>query len=335
MATDITSRLRAAAARAADSADGGEKGGRTGDGSRIPGRLAEARYRLMPSTVVGLTMFILALAVGAAFSGTVLYAYYEFRLDKTEERVSSFVDGFEDRFKTATATIEAERENAKAEIEEALEPLRQIRAEGETISDLTEKLAPAVWFVRSLDESGAASVGSAFVVASDAEQSLLLTSYNTVRAATREPGPAVFVRKGETELRATLWTWQEDRDLALLIIDRGEQPKITFAPKDPPIAIGERIFAVSGLGARGAAISQGFVGDVSSAGIQHDSAVGSAFQGGPLVNSKGEAVGVASRAYSPLGFGSEGVFFGVPIRAACDKVLDCPGGDPASPGARR
>ena len=333
MATDITSRLRAAAARAADSADDGGK--RVGDGPRLPGRVAEARYRLMPSTVVGLTMFILALAIGAAFSGTVLYAYYEFRLDKTEERVSTFVDGFEDRFKTATATIEAERENAKAEIEEALEPLRQIRAEGETIADLTEKLGPAVWFVRTLDESGAASVGSGFVVASDAEQSLLLTSYNTVRAATREPGPAVFVRKGETELRATLWTWQEEKDLALLIIERGELPKITFAPKDPPIAIGERIFAVSGLGARGAAISQGFVGDVFRDGIQHDAAVGSAFQGGPLVNSKGEAVGVASRAFSPLGFGSEGVFFAVPIRAACDKVLDCPGGDPASPGARR
>ena len=329
MASDITSRLRAAAARAADSPDGSA----SGDGR--PGRIAEIRYRMMPSTVVGLTMFILAMAIGAAFSGTVLYAYYEFRLDKTEERVSTFVDGFEDRFKTATATIEAERENAKAEIEEALEPLRQIRAEGETIAELTEKLAPAVWFVRSLDEAGAASVGSAFVVASDAEQSLLLTSYNTVRAATREPGPDVFVRKGETELRATLWTWQEDKDLALLIIDRGEQPKIAFAPKDPPIAIGERIFAVSGLGARGAAIAQGFVGDVSSAAIQHDAAVGSAFQGGPLVNSKGEAVGIASRAYSPLGFSSEGFFFGIPVKAACDRVLDCPGGDPSSPGARR
>lgn len=327
MATDITSRLKAAARRAADPAAEPRKPG--------GGRLPELRYRLMPSTVVGLTMFILAAAVGAAFSGTVLYAYYEFRLDKTEERVATFVDGFEDRFKTATETIEAERENAKAEIEEALEPLRQIRAEGETIAELTEKLSPAVWFVRSLDESGAPSVGSGFVVASDSEQSLLLTSYNTVRAATREPGPDVFVRKGDTELRATLWTWQEDRDLALLIIARGEQPKVAFAPEDPPIAIGERIFAVSGLGARGAAISQGFVGDVSSVGVQHDAAVGSAFQGGPLVNSKGEAVGVASRAYSPLGFSSEGVFFGIPIRGACDQVLECPGGDPSGAGNRR
>lgn len=328
MATDITARLKAAAARAADGEDGDRPRLRGGTGPDV-------RYRLMPSTVIGITMFILAAAIGAAFSGTILYAYYEFRLDKTEERVASFVDGFDERFKTATETISAERENAKAEIEEALEPLRQIRAEGETLAELTQKLSPAVWFVRSLDESGAPSVGSAFVVASDSEESLLLTSYNTVRAATRQPGPAVFVRKGDTELKATLWTWQEDKDLALLVINRGEQPKIKFAPKDPPIAIGERLFAVSGLGARGAAISQGFVGDVSSVGIQHDAAVGAAFQGGPLVNSKGEAVGIASRAYSPLGFTSESVFFGIPVKAACDKVLQCPGGDPASPGARR
>lgn len=330
MATDITSRLRAAAARAGERDDGPKP-----PREPRPNRLPEARYRLMPSTVIGMTMFILAAAIGAAFSGTVLYAYYEFRLDKTEERVATFVDGFEDRFKTATETIEAERENAKAEIEQAMEPLRQIRAEGETIAELTEKLSPAVWFVRSLDESGAPSVGSAFVVASDAEQSLLLASYNTVRAATRRPGPDVFVRKGETEIKATLWTWQEDRDLALLIIGRGDQPKVEFAPKEPPIAIGERVFAVSGLGARGAAISQGFVADVSSVAVQHDAAIGAAFQGGPLVNSKGQAVGVASRAYSPLGFGSEGVFFGIPIKATCDRVLDCPGGDPSGAGDRR
>src|SRR5687768_16701011 len=103
--SDITSRLQAAAARAADSPEDGKAG--RASGPRVSARMAEARYRLMPSTVVGLTMFILALAVGAAFSGTVLYAYYEFRLDKTEERVATFVDGFEERFKTATATIEA------------------------------------------------------------------------------------------------------------------------------------------------------------------------------------------------------------------------------------
>jgi S1-C subfamily serine protease len=178
-------------------------------------------------------------------------------------------------------------------------------------------------------------VGSAFVVASDAEQTLMLTSYSTVRAATRRPGPGVVVRKGEEELRADLFTWQEDRDLALLIVNKGDLPKLSFAPREPPLRAGDRIFAVSGLGGSGASVSLGFVGDVSATAIQHDAAVGPAYQGGPLVNSEGELLGIASRAYAPLGFASDDVWFGPPIRTACERVLRCPDDAVGGAGARR
>lgn len=94
--------------------------------------------------------------------------------------------------------------------------------------------------------------------------------------------------------------------------------------------MGDRVFAVSGLGASGGAISQGFVADVSANGIQHDAPIGAAFQGGPILTSNGEVLAVASRAYAPLGFDPQAVFFGVPIRAACAEVLRCP--DDAQPG---
>lgn len=282
------------------------------------------RERLVPKTVLGMCMLILATAIGAAFSGAVLYAYYDYRLNRNEERIQSFTSGFDQRFKTALDTIASEREAAKAEVRKELEPIKKIRAEGETLDELVQKVQPSVWFVNTLDEAGQPSVGSAFVVASDSDQSLLLTSYNTVRAATRTPGPAVTVRKGDEQVKATLWTWQEDKDLALLIVQKANLPKLTFAPKDPPLKTGVRVFSVSGLGASGGAISQGFVADVSAAGIQHDAAIGAAFQGGPLLNDKGEVVAVSSRAYAPLGFGTDAVFFGVPIRMACEKVLKCP-----------
>jgi S1-C subfamily serine protease len=293
------------------------------------------RERLLPTGVIGITVLILATSLGAAFSGTVLYAYYEYRLNRSEERVAKFVKGFDQRFDAATKTIEAERENAKAEINKTLEPLKRIRAEGETLDALSKKLEPSLWFVRTTDEGGQPSVGSAFVVASDADQSLLVTSFNTVRAASHQPGPQIFVRKGDSELKATLWTWQEERDVALLIITKGSTPKLSFAPRDPPLRIGERVFAASGLAAGGAAVTQGLVADVSSAAIQHDAAVGPAFQGGPLVNSNGELLGVASRAYAPLGFSSDSLFFGVPIRAVCEKILKCPGDAVSGPGTKR
>ena len=289
------------------------------------------RERLVPKTILGISMLILATAIGSAFSGTVLYAYYDYRLSANEDRIENFTGNFDQRFQTALDTIAAEREAAKNEVRAELEPIRQIRAEGSTLEALVKKVQPSVWFVSTLDEAGQPSVGSAFVVASDGQQSLMLASFNTVRAATRTPGPPVKIRKGEEELTAQLWTWQEEKDLALLIVKKGNLPKLEFAGREPVLKTGERVFAVSGLGAAGGAISQGFVADVSSAGIQHDAAIGAAFQGGPLLNSEGQVLAVSSRAYAPLGFGTEAVFFGVPARSACEKVLKCPdGGDPSA-----
>lgn len=288
-----------------------------------------------PKSVIGLAMLILAFAVGSAASGVAFYSYYEYKRDKTEERVAAFIEGFDTRFDTATETVDALRENAVAEIQKELEPLRRIQAEGGTLEALVEKVRESVFFVSTYDEQGQPAVGTAFAVASDSEQTLAVTSYTTIRAATRQPAPDVTVRQGDAEVPAQLWTWHEERDLALLVLGKGSVPKLPLAG-DPPVRVGERLFAVSALGTAGGSISQGFVADVSGAGIQHDAAVGPAFQGGPLVNSEGEVVAVATRAYSPLGFASDGVYFAPLISAACEQVLRCPSPDEvAGPGARR
>jgi S1-C subfamily serine protease len=293
------------------------------------------RERMLPRSVLGMATLVLFAAIGAAFSGTILYAYYEYRLGQTDKRVDRFIDDYEKEVDAAIGSIKAERDDAKKQIQDQLEPLRQLAAGSETATRLLDKVKQSVWFVRTLDEAGQPSVGTAFVVASDAEESFLVTSYTTVRAATRRPGPEVVVRQGDDEMKATLWTWQEERDLALLIVNRGNTSKLTWAESNPAIKLGERLFAVSGLGGAGGAISQGLVVDVSSVGIQHDVPIGAAFQGGPLVNSNGEVLAVASRSYAPLGFTSESVFFGVPVRMACEKLLRCPGGAAGGAGAQR
>lgn len=290
------------------------------------------RERLAPKTILGMTMLILAAAVGAAFSGTILYAYYDYRLGSNEDRIKTFTDGFDTRFETALDTIAAEREAAKTEVRAELEPIKKIRAEGETLDELVKKVEKSMFFVVTVDEAGQPSVGSAFVVASDANQTLLITSYNTVRASTRSPAPPVKIRKGTEENQVTLFTWHEEKDLALLILKKGGLPRIEFGGGE--LKTGQRIFAVSGLGAAGGAISQGFVADVSAATVQHDAGVGPSFQGGPLLSDEGKVVAVASRAYSPLGFGTDAVFFGVPIRTACEKVLKCPEGGAPTPGSK-
>jgi S1-C subfamily serine protease len=290
------------------------------------------RDRILPRSVLGLSSLILFTALGAAFSGTVLYSYYQYRLDQNEKKVTKLVDEAAKSLKDAKKLIDAEKENAKKEIRDQLGPLKQLAASEDTISKLAAKIQPSVWFVHTTDENGQPSVGTAFVVASDGNQTFLVTSLAPVRAATRQPGPVVMVRNGQDDMKAQLWTWQESRDLALLIIDKPNQPKLPWVSSQTPTRLGERVFAVAGVGGSGASVTQGFVADIFAEGISHTALVGAAFRGAPLVNSNGEVVGVASDDYGPLGFFPGDVTFAVPINRTCERILRCPSGNAGGAG---
>jgi S1-C subfamily serine protease len=280
---------------------------------------------LIPRSVLGIVALLLAFAIGASLSGVTLYSYYEYRLTNTEEKVDNYISGFDERFRTASDTIDAEKQNAQASVQKELEPLRNFQAEGGTLAALAQKTSGSVWFIQTLDDTGAPAVGSAFVVESNDRESVLVGSYTTVRAATSSPGPEIFATKGNERVKVTLNNWVEDQDLAVMTMPRGNQPKIDFVAQDKQPRMGERVFAISGLGAAGASVTQGFVSDVAQNAIQHDSSIGVSFQGGPLLNSDGQATGVASRRYAPYGFANDGgVTFSVPIRNTCDKLLRCP-----------
>ncbi len=294
-----------------------------------PDHEPRARRRLLPRTAVGLSVLLFFMGIAAAFSGAVLYAYYESRQEQTVSKVDDFVGGFSEQLDSAKKVVQAEGDTAKQDIRNQLDELQKFAASGSTLTGLLDKARPSVWFVSTLDQAGAPSVGSAFVVFSDNQTSFLLASYTTIQAATQQPGPGVTLRKqGEPDLQATVFTWDPAHDLALLTVPRPSLPALPWASGDPPSKIGDRVFAISGLGSTGASITQGFVADVSADGLQHDAPVGTQFQGGPLLNSDGEVVAVASRTYSPLGFQPESVFFAPLVRLSCDTVLTCPNGNP-------
>lgn len=297
----------------------------TGSGRPPKGRT------LVPRTALGLAWLLFAMSIASAFSGAVLYAYYEYRLGKTEDRFAAFEAGFGDAKDDAIARIDQERDSAIGQVRTQLDDLEKFSASGETLSNLLAQTQESVWFVQTLDEAGGPSVGSAFVVFSDSERSFLLTSYTTVRAATAKPAPQVTLSKGDESLVATLESWDPPNDMALVSVDKPGLKALDWAPTDPPQAIGDRVFVESGFGAAGGSVSQGFIAGVSAEGIQHDAPIGVHFQGGPLLSSSGQVLAMASRAYAPLGFAPEAVFFGVPIRTSCSKVIRCPDGG-AQPG---
>ena len=311
----------------------GDDGGDVPDRSKAGVVPLRRPLNLLPRSVLGLAAVVFFMGLASAFTGAVLYAYYESRLEKTEQELDEFINNFTEEVENARATIQAEGEAAQTRIDEQLSELEQFAAGGETIATLLNGAGPSVWFVSTLDETGAPSVGSAFVVFSDPEQSFLLTSYEVIRAATASPAPDVLLRKGDQEVAGELFTWDEARDLALVAIPIGNLPALPFVADPATVVTGDRVFAVSGLGAAGSSVAQGIVADASGNAVQHDAPIGAAFRGGPILASDGSVIGIASRSYAPLGFDPLAVFFSPPIRLACESVIVCPdGGAPAPPG---
>lgn len=276
--------------------------------------------------MLGVASLILAFAIGAGFSGVILFSYYQYKLNQTDSQVNSFIHNYKTAFTNAEGNLNAAVANAKTEIQNQLKAVQQQQASPTVLAGLIKQMAPSVLFVHTLDANGQPSVGTAFVVSSSGGQSLLVTSFTTVAAATHAPGPAVYVRQGNSDTQVTVRTWDPQYDMALLVYPKGGLKPITAAPNNPSPQPGDRLFAVAGLGTAGASIAQQVVVDVSAAGIAVDGGVGSAFQGAPLINLQGQVVAVASRTYSPLGFANESVFYAPYVEAACNKVLTCPGG---------
>jgi S1-C subfamily serine protease len=274
---------------------------------------------------------VLAAAFGAAFSGAILYSYYEYRLQKTNDRVNTLINTYQKEFQSASGDLANQANQAKAQIDSALGPLNALS--GTALQNLDKKVAPSLFFVSTLDQNGQPAVGTAFAIASDSNQTLLLTSYTTIVAATKKPGPPVTVRQGGSTTTVQVYNWDPATDLALILLPKGNTPSLQPAPESPGPQIGDRLFSVAGIGSLGAEATQGTISDVSASGVQHTAPVGPAFQGGPMVNAEGQVVAVASRGYTPLNFQTDSVWFAPMIRAACSRVLTCPNGTLSGPGA--
>lgn len=294
-------------------------------------KLERRRHRILPRSAIGIATMLLFFGLGVGLAGAILYAYYDWRLSENEQRVGELSESLQNRLLEANEELNLSSENAIQAIRAEAAPLRDLLEQERVVGNLTGRLQGSVWFVETLDENGAPSVGSAFVAASDDAQSLLVTSYGAVAAGTTDPSPTITVRSGEESFEAELYNWDPDHDLALLILPRGGLEPLPWADDDALArVVGDRIWAVEGIGGNGVSLSPGSVIDQSSVGIQHTAALNAAFRGGPLVNGRGEVVAIASIGYAPLNYATGDVSFGVPVQAACERILECSGDLPGS-----
>ncbi len=277
-----------------------------------------------------LWMLIFAIT-GVAFGASGAFWWANFNSQVSELRDDT--QDFEERSLEAQNSIETQRQDALDQIDEALRPLQPFLSEAQTLQ-LAQLFSPAVYSVATLDQNGFPSTGTAFAVVTNDSQTYLATSYATIAAATQRPGPAITLRKGEEEIRAELWNWDEGRDLALVRIDRPNMQLLDWVPEEVEAkALGSRVFPVSGIGGAGASLTTGVVIDQSAVGFQHTAPLGPGFQGGPIVTADGKVLGVASLAYRPLGYDPGQIHFAVRVTDLCQVLLTC-GGDGRSAGPR-
>jgi S1-C subfamily serine protease len=281
------------------------------------------RFPIFTRSVL-LWMLIFAL-VGVAFGASGAFWWAHFNTQVSELR--SDTQDFETRSQSASADIEKQKNDATAEINAALEPLKDSLAATKTVQQAAI-FSPAVYQVSTLDDQGRPSVGTAFAVITSDNESLMLTSFNTIRAASVNPGPPITLSKGTDQIPASLVNWDPANDLALLRVQRGNINVLDWASDDVlKTALGATVFPVSGTGGAGATLTSGTLIDQSAAGFQHTAPLGFDFQGGPIVNGDGKVLGIASLAYLPLGYDNGQIHYSPPISAACARVLNCTGGN--------
>lgn len=279
-----------------------------------PGLIAQ----LLPKTLAGLSVWILMFAMGVAASGIVLFAYYQYNLAAIREEMAEFNVKFEKEFEKKSEEFGDLVEDSKAEIEKAAQGAGSQSSE---IKQLLEKVGPSIAHVSGVDANNAPGSGSGFIVTSNNNESWVLTNLKIVAGSASQRQP-VRVRLGNSEREGTVWSWDDRRDLALIILKTGNLPVLEWESSEPEV--GSLVWAIgTGAGKLGAVASQGHVMDSGSSGYLVDSDVPASSLGGPLLTKSGKVLGVLTANYAPEGLPPSPGWV-VPIRQSCQKVLRCP-----------
>ncbi|MGC2414265.1 MAG: Do family serine endopeptidase [Stellaceae bacterium] len=166
------------------------------------------------------------------------------------------------------------------------------------------------------------ATGSGVIV--DAAQGYVLTNGHVVENATR----IEVTTKDNRRLAAKLIGRDADTDIAVLRIPAGNLTAVPMGDSDH-LQVGDFVLAIGNPFGLGQTVTSGIVSALGRSGlgiegyedfIQTDASINPGNSGGPLVNLRGECVGINTAILAPGG-GNIGIGFAVPINMA-RKVME-------------
>ena len=179
-----------------------------------------------------------------------------------------------------------------------------------TANRVYTKANPAVVMIR-----GNSALGSGFIISADG---YVITNAHVVKGQ-----PAVLtlmMADGKTEVPADLVGFAKNGlDLAILKINRRGQKFPTVVPAATSVRVGDNAYAIGTPldEAFQNTFTTGIVSAIREGGkyVQHNAAINHGNSGGPLLNDKGEVIGV-----NTLGFGLDGGNTGISYAIGVDLV---------------
>lgn len=180
--------------------------------------------------------------------------------------------------------------------------------DGLSVPDIVRQCGPAVVMILKQQDQSTSGIGSGFIVDSTG---IIVTNFHVVKNAT-----SLYVRltSGEVYRVVSIVNLNKDRDLCLLQIEGFDLPYLNLGNSNE-VSVGENCIAIGN--------PQGFENTVSTGIIsgrrlyegmtllQTTAPVSPGSSGGPLLNQRGEAIGVTSLTWAEEG--SQNINFAIPI----------------------
>ena len=208
-----------------------------------------------------------------------------------------------------------------------------------SLSASVEKVYDAVFMIRNYKNDQIQSTGSGFVYKTDDKYGYVLTNHHVIAEATK----VTLIRSDDQEIEGTVLGSDEYLDLAVVRINKSDVIDIAVISTSEESKIGDTVFTIGsplGYEYRGT-VTDGILSGkermvtVSISGntsdyvmkvLQTNAAVNPGNSGGPLLNAKGEVIGIISLKLVETQV--ENMGFAIPIEYALSHIDSLEKGEP-------